>query len=147
MDALALLPMSFVQPKIGLGIAIGVGAAFDLLSGTTVQAPRWIQRSGFEWLFRLAMEPRRLYRRYFFVVPKYLQFFATELIKYHIARRALARESHHNARDDMGRQLVAGLNSLAPYSAALARAQVEFVKQRNCASVFISRQRSCNDLT
>ena len=79
--------MQMHMPKIGSGIAIGVGAAFDLLSGTTVQAPRWIQRSGFEWLFRLAMEPRRLYRRYFFVVPKYLQFSVAELIKSHIARR------------------------------------------------------------
>ncbi len=79
--------MSMHMPKIGSGIAIGVGAAFDLLSGTTVQAPRWIQRSGLEWLFRLAMEPKRLYRRYFFVVPKYLQFFVAALIKHHAARR------------------------------------------------------------
>lgn len=43
---------------------IGVGAAFDFLSGAKKQAPRWIQRSGFEWLFRLLSEPRRLWRRY-----------------------------------------------------------------------------------
>ena len=43
---------------------IGVGAAFDFLSGVKRQAPRWIQHSGFEWLFRLANEPRRLWRRY-----------------------------------------------------------------------------------
>jgi N-acetylglucosaminyldiphosphoundecaprenol N-acetyl-beta-D-mannosaminyltransferase len=40
------------------------GAAFDFLSGTKKQAPRWMQRSGLEWLFRLASEPRRLWRRY-----------------------------------------------------------------------------------
>jgi N-acetylglucosaminyldiphosphoundecaprenol N-acetyl-beta-D-mannosaminyltransferase len=79
--------MQMHMPKIGSGIAIGVGAAFDLVSGTTVQAPRWIQRSGFEWLFRLAMEPRRLYRRYFFIVPKYLQYAVAELIAHHLARR------------------------------------------------------------
>ena len=55
--------------KIGCGVGIGVGAAFDLVSGTTRQAPRWIQRSGLEWLFRMAVEPRRLFRRYLFVVP------------------------------------------------------------------------------
>lgn len=43
---------------------IGVGAAFDFHSGRVRQAPRWIQRSGFEWAFRLAQEPRRLWRRY-----------------------------------------------------------------------------------
>ncbi len=45
-------------------VLIGVGAAFDFLSGRKRQAPRWIQRSGLEWLFRLATEPRRLWRRY-----------------------------------------------------------------------------------
>jgi len=43
---------------------VGVGAAFDVHAGTLRQAPPWIQRSGFEWLFRLANEPRRLWRRY-----------------------------------------------------------------------------------
>jgi len=46
------------------GLLIGVGAAFDFHSGCVPQAPRWIQRSGFEWLFRLCMEPRRLGPRY-----------------------------------------------------------------------------------
>jgi N-acetylglucosaminyldiphosphoundecaprenol N-acetyl-beta-D-mannosaminyltransferase len=43
---------------------IGVGAAFDFHAGLKRQAPRWMQRSGLEWLFRLANEPRRLWRRY-----------------------------------------------------------------------------------
>ena len=67
--------------KIGCGIGVGVGAAFDLLSGTTRRAPRWIQRSGFEWLFRLAVEPRRLYKRYFFVIPRFVYFWLETLIK------------------------------------------------------------------
>jgi N-acetylglucosaminyldiphosphoundecaprenol N-acetyl-beta-D-mannosaminyltransferase len=46
------------------GVMIGVGAAFDFHSGRVRQAPRWIQRSGFEWLFRLGTEPRRLGPRY-----------------------------------------------------------------------------------
>jgi N-acetylglucosaminyldiphosphoundecaprenol N-acetyl-beta-D-mannosaminyltransferase len=45
-------------------VLVGVGAAFDYLSGAKAQAPRWIQRSGMEWLFRFASEPRRLWRRY-----------------------------------------------------------------------------------
>jgi N-acetylglucosaminyldiphosphoundecaprenol N-acetyl-beta-D-mannosaminyltransferase len=45
-------------------VVIGVGAAFDMLSGAVPRAPRWMQRSGFEWLFRLFLEPRRLWKRY-----------------------------------------------------------------------------------
>ncbi|MEE2624095.1 MAG: WecB/TagA/CpsF family glycosyltransferase [Verrucomicrobiota bacterium] len=43
---------------------IGVGAAFDFHTGRVNQAPRWMQRRGLEWLFRLCQEPRRLWRRY-----------------------------------------------------------------------------------
>lgn len=45
-------------------LMVGVGAAFDLFSGLKHQAPRWMQRSGLEWFFRLCQEPRRLLRRY-----------------------------------------------------------------------------------
>ncbi len=45
-------------------VLIGVGAAFDFLSGRKRQSPRWMQRSGLEWLFRLFTEPHRLWRRY-----------------------------------------------------------------------------------
>ncbi len=45
-------------------VLVGIGAAFDFHSGLKRQAPRWMQRSGLEWLFRLANEPRRLWRRY-----------------------------------------------------------------------------------
>ncbi len=51
---------------------IAVGAAFDFHSGRIKQAPRWIQRSGFEWLFRLLQEPRRLWRRYIIGNPRFI---------------------------------------------------------------------------
>jgi N-acetylglucosaminyldiphosphoundecaprenol N-acetyl-beta-D-mannosaminyltransferase len=50
--------------RVDAPVMIGVGAAFDFLAGLKPQAPRWVQRSGFEWLFRLLTEPRRLWRRY-----------------------------------------------------------------------------------
>jgi N-acetylglucosaminyldiphosphoundecaprenol N-acetyl-beta-D-mannosaminyltransferase len=53
-------------------VLIGVGAAFDFHAGLKQQAPRWIQRSGLEWLFRLVMEPRRLWRRYLINNPGFL---------------------------------------------------------------------------
>lgn len=53
-------------------IFIGVGAAFDLLTGHVRQAPRWIQRIGLEWLFRLSQEPARLWKRYLINNPVFL---------------------------------------------------------------------------
>ena len=53
-------------------IFIGIGAAFDLLTGRIRQAPRWMQRVGLEWLFRLTQEPRRLAKRYLVNNPLFL---------------------------------------------------------------------------
>jgi len=50
--------------SLGAPLLVGVGAAFDFHSGRVPQAPRWMQRSGLEWLFRLCTEPRRLGPRY-----------------------------------------------------------------------------------
>ena len=54
------------------GLLIGVGAAFDFHSGRISQAPRWMQRSGLEWLFRLGTEPRRLAPRYLKTNPLFV---------------------------------------------------------------------------
>jgi N-acetylglucosaminyldiphosphoundecaprenol N-acetyl-beta-D-mannosaminyltransferase len=51
---------------------LGVGAAFDIHAGILPQAPRWMQRSGLEWLYRLAREPRRLWRRYLRNNPRFV---------------------------------------------------------------------------
>jgi N-acetylglucosaminyldiphosphoundecaprenol N-acetyl-beta-D-mannosaminyltransferase len=50
--------------KIHAAALLGVGAAFDFCAGTKPRAPRWMQQSGLEWVFRLASEPRRLAHRY-----------------------------------------------------------------------------------
>jgi N-acetylglucosaminyldiphosphoundecaprenol N-acetyl-beta-D-mannosaminyltransferase len=50
--------------SLGVPVSIGVGATIDFLAGQVKRAPAWMRRSGTEWLFRLAQEPRRLYRRY-----------------------------------------------------------------------------------
>ena len=49
---------------IQVPVMLGVGAAFDMNTGRLKRAPMWMQESGLEWLFRLVMEPRRLWRRY-----------------------------------------------------------------------------------
>ncbi len=67
--------------RLGVPALVGVGAAFDFLSGAKRQAPRWIQRSGFEWLFRLACEPRRLWRRYL-QYPRFAVLAIIDLVRY-----------------------------------------------------------------
>ena len=64
--------MSAHLGRVGAPVLIGVGAAFDFLSGRKRQAPRWIQRSGFEWLYRLINEPGRLWRRYLLGYPRFI---------------------------------------------------------------------------
>lgn len=56
--------MARMRPLLDAPVLIAVGAAFDFLSGTVPQAPRWMQRSGLEWVHRLGTDPRRLWRRY-----------------------------------------------------------------------------------
>jgi len=56
--------MATYLPRLETRIMLGVGAAFDFHAGRVAQAPRWIQRSGFEWLYRTVREPRRLWKRY-----------------------------------------------------------------------------------
>jgi N-acetylglucosaminyldiphosphoundecaprenol N-acetyl-beta-D-mannosaminyltransferase len=74
--------MSLNRPLLDVPVIIGVGAAFDFLSGQKPQAPRWMQRSGLEWLFRLASEPRRLWRRYLIGNAEFLYYLGRERIKH-----------------------------------------------------------------
>lgn len=60
-------------------VMVGVGAAFDFIAGVKPLAPAWMQRAGLEWLFRLASEPKRLWRRYCYHNPRFLWAFARQL--------------------------------------------------------------------
>ena len=59
-------------------VLIGVGAAFDFHAGLVRQAPRWLRRTGLEWAFRTAMEPRRLAKRYLRNNPAFLALLVAE---------------------------------------------------------------------
>lgn len=61
-------------------VMIGVGAAFDFLSGSKAQAPAWMQSMGLEWLFRLMQEPRRLWWRYLYHNPRFAALALAELL-------------------------------------------------------------------
>ncbi|MEM1113218.1 MAG: WecB/TagA/CpsF family glycosyltransferase [Pseudomonadota bacterium] len=70
---------------------LGVGAAFDFHSGRMAQAPAWMQRLSLEWLFRLAMEPRRLWRRYLIHNPRFLWHFAGQFLRERVLNRGGTR--------------------------------------------------------
>lgn len=63
------------------GVIACVGAAADMLAGEVMRAPKWIRNSGFEWLWRLALEPRRLWKRYLVDDTAFLYYGARELWK------------------------------------------------------------------
>ncbi len=62
-------------------VMLGVGAAFDFHAGRVRQAPTWMQRAGLEWFFRLLSEPRRLWRRYARIVPRFIALFSVQLAR------------------------------------------------------------------
>ena len=69
-------------------VMLGVGAAFDFLSGRKLQAPPALQRLGLEWLYRLVHEPRRLWRRYLYRNPRFVALFAAQLVRQRQSRRS-----------------------------------------------------------
>jgi N-acetylglucosaminyldiphosphoundecaprenol N-acetyl-beta-D-mannosaminyltransferase len=82
--------------KLDTTLMFGVGAAFDFHAGRVAQAPRWMQRSGLEWFFRLCSEPRRLWKRYLknnplFVARIFCQF--TGLKKYPLENAESSKRS------------------------------------------------------
>lgn len=68
-------------------VMLGVGAAFSFHSGEVAQAPRWMMAWGLEWLYRLAIEPRRLWRRYLLNNPAFILLFGLQLLRHHIQKR------------------------------------------------------------
>jgi len=61
-----------IREAVSPAVILGLGASFDFIAGTAKRAPRWMSNAGFEWLYRLAKEPRRLWRRYLVRDPKFL---------------------------------------------------------------------------
>jgi N-acetylglucosaminyldiphosphoundecaprenol N-acetyl-beta-D-mannosaminyltransferase len=76
--------MAHMRDKLDAPLLVGVGAAFDFHAGLVPQAPQWMQKLGLEWTFRLAQEPRRLWRRYARYNPRFVAGF---LRQYRTAHR------------------------------------------------------------
>ena len=70
--------MAAMRERLDPPLLVGVGAAFDFHAGLVPQAPRWMQRLGLEWTYRLAHEPRRLWRRYARYNPRFVIGFARQ---------------------------------------------------------------------
>jgi len=81
-EKFALRLAEFTQTKF----IITVGAAFDFHTDQVKQAPKWMQKSGLEWFFRLLMEPKRLFMRYFEIVPQFIWLNIKEFLEFCIAK-------------------------------------------------------------
>jgi N-acetylglucosaminyldiphosphoundecaprenol N-acetyl-beta-D-mannosaminyltransferase len=75
-----------MRPHLRAPMLVGVGAAFDFHAGLVPQAPAWMQRNGLEWAYRLAREPRRLWRRYARYNPMFVAGFARQYAAHRRAR-------------------------------------------------------------
>jgi len=71
-----------MRPRLSAPLLVGVGAAFDFHAGLVPQAPRWMQRSGLEWAYRLLREPRRLWRRYARYNPRFIAGFLRQYVRH-----------------------------------------------------------------
>ncbi|HEX4562880.1 MAG TPA: WecB/TagA/CpsF family glycosyltransferase, partial [Solirubrobacteraceae bacterium] len=74
--------MARARPHLRAPLLVGVGAAFDFHAGLVSQAPRWMQRAGLEWSYRLSREPRRLWRRYARYNPMFIAGFARQYARH-----------------------------------------------------------------
>ncbi len=79
------------RERLSVPVCIGVGGSLDFIAGSTARAPRWMQKSGLEWLYRMAREPKRLASRYLqdligLAVHMPSQFFTTALQPKHKIR-------------------------------------------------------------
>jgi N-acetylglucosaminyldiphosphoundecaprenol N-acetyl-beta-D-mannosaminyltransferase len=72
--------MAAMRDRLETSVLVGVGAAFDFHAGLVPQAPNWIQEAGLEWAYRLAHEPRRLWRRYTRYNPRFMVSFSRQLL-------------------------------------------------------------------
>jgi N-acetylglucosaminyldiphosphoundecaprenol N-acetyl-beta-D-mannosaminyltransferase len=77
----------WVENKKIKSVFIGVGGSFDVLAGEIPRAPIWVQKIGMEWFFRMANEPRRLFKRYFFGNSKFIFLVFKEIVKCKMIRK------------------------------------------------------------
>lgn len=80
--------MQSARERLGVPVMLGIGGSFEMVSGMVPRAPRWMQRSGLEWLYRLVREPRRLLVRYAITNPRFVWLVLRQLWGERLARPA-----------------------------------------------------------
>jgi exopolysaccharide biosynthesis WecB/TagA/CpsF family protein len=83
------------KAKLKAGVAMGVGGLFDFYSGNTKRAPRWLRELGLEWVYRIAQEPGRMWRRYVIGNPLFLY----RVLKWKAKSAKKQRQIHNSAED------------------------------------------------
>lgn len=93
---------------LGVPVAVGVGGTFDFIAGHRRRAAPWIQRSGFEWLYRLAQEPGRLTRRYMSDIAIYVPSVTLQILRTRVVRASNRRDelTAHGSRASSGTGVV-----------------------------------------
>lgn len=80
-----------IKDRLKIPVTLGVGGSFRFVTGQTKRAPAWMQRSGLEWLYRLAQEPSRLWKRYGLGIPKFLCMATPALFRHYTQPKALKK--------------------------------------------------------
>jgi N-acetylglucosaminyldiphosphoundecaprenol N-acetyl-beta-D-mannosaminyltransferase len=86
-----------VKPQLRVPVTMGVGGAFDLLTGMVPRAPVWMQKSGLEWLYRLVQEPKRLWKRYLVDIFKF-SYMSLPLLAFHQLNRLIYAIFHRSSK-------------------------------------------------
>jgi poly-beta-1,6-N-acetyl-D-glucosamine synthase len=81
------------RERLNVPVIVGVGGSFDVLAGFIRRAPRWMQSLGLEWLWRLLMEPRKLWKRYLLTNSEFIWFAGREIVARRLGRPP-APQSH-----------------------------------------------------
>ena len=68
------------KDDLGVAFAMGVGGTFDVVSGKTKRAPKWMQTAGLEWFFRVLQEPRRMWKRYLYTNSRFAMMVFSRLL-------------------------------------------------------------------
>ena len=80
-DAMADMDEAQTRRRFAGLTMLGVGAAFDFSAGRVRRAPRWMQKSGLEWVYRITQEPGRLFARYASTVPRFVGLVLLQMVR------------------------------------------------------------------
>ena len=79
------------RQRLQVPVILGVGGSFDVLAGFIKRAPRWVQRLGLEWFWRLLMEPRKLWKRYLTTNSEFIWLAGREILARRLGRPRAAQ--------------------------------------------------------